>query len=220
MGLKSQYSFFGGHSPLGGLTGIGILIMGSARLSWAIVAAGSLLWVYGLTSFTFALLSSAGGDKIMPAKGKPVFCVCLASFWGGIYLLMFLLLCPLAALEVFFILLLIPLYFAVSGIIEHEASSLNNANNDIFDKASDAVSQAGGLSGLLIGFSILREPLSYCMLTFPGTYQGMVTIMYFNSNSLFPIGMFAASSGALLLLGYIISLYQFGKSVIYPGEKL
>jgi hypothetical protein len=144
----------------------------------------------------------------------------MASFWGSLYLLMFWLLCPLAALEVFFILLLVPLYYAVSGIVEQISSSFDIANVDIFECVSDTVSQAGVLSGLLIAFSILREPLSYCCLTFPGSYQGMITIMYFNSNSIFPVGIFASSSGALLLMGYIVTFYQYGKNTIYPGEKL
>jgi hypothetical protein len=49
------------------------------------------------------------------------------------------------------------------------------------------------------------------MLSFPGTYQGMVTIMYFKSGSFLPIGIFGTSAGALLLLGYIICLYQRAK---------
>ena len=219
MSINNQYSFFGSQSPLGGLTGIGILLMGSARLSWAIAIAGSLIWVYGLTSITFTLLLSVFGKKIMPVKGRNALYVCLASFWGCLYLFVFWLLCPLAAIETLFVLLLVPLYYAVSGIVDQIPSFLDNVNIDKFDSVSEAVSQAGVLSGIMIAFSILREPLSYCCLTVPGSYQGMITIMYFSSNSFFPIGIFAASSGALLLLGYIISFYQFGKSIIQPGKN-
>jgi hypothetical protein len=220
MSLDRQYSFFGRQSALGALTCAGILVIGSARLCWAITIAGGLLWVYGLTSFTFAFLLSTIGDKIMPVRGRSALYVCLASFWGSLYLLLFWLLCPLAALETFFILLLIPLYYAVSGIADQMPSSVNNSNIDIFELASDSVSQAGVISGLLIAFSILREPLSYCSLTFPGSSQGMITIMYFKANSFFPIGIFASASGALLLLAYIVCLYQYSKSVIYPGERI
>jgi hypothetical protein len=83
---------------------------------------------------------------------------------------------------------------------------------------SEAVSQAAVLSGLIIAFSILREPLSYCSLSFPGTSQGMITIMYFASGPFFPIGVFAPSAGAFLLLGYFICLYQYCKNAFFPGE--
>jgi len=218
MSINRQHSFWGPDSPLGGLTGAGLLIMASARLSWAITVAGCLFWVYGLTTFTFTLLSSVLGKKVFPAKGGKVLYVCLASFWGNLYLLLFWLLCPFAAYEVFLLLLLIPIYFANSEIIEQFASLPENSNHDIFEDVSDAVSRAAVLSVLMILFSVIREPFSYCSLSFPGTYQGMITIMYFNSNSFFPIGIFSVSAGALILLGYLICLYQYTKSYIFHGE--
>ena len=221
MSLNRPFSFWGSLSPLGGLTGVGLLIVGSARLSWAITIAGSLFWVYGLSVLTF---SFAAGTKFFPVQGRRTLFACFSSFWGSVYLLMFWLLCPFAALEVFVLLLLIPLFCASSGIVGQISSSMENTKLEnmrinTFDHVSDAVSQAACLSGLLIVFSIIREPLSYCSLSFPGTYQGMITIMYFRSGAFFPIGIFAASAGALLLLGFFICLYQYCKGYIYPGEK-
>jgi len=219
MSLARQYSFWGTSSPLGGLAGAGLLVIASSRLSWAITVAGSLFWVYGLSAFSYAFLSNEAVKKFFPASGHKVLYTCLASFWGSIYLVMFWLLCPFAALEVFIPLLLVPLFCAgvgSSGLIDN---SDENKHLDKFDCASEAVSQAVTLAGLMIAFSIVREPFSYCSLSFPGTYQGMVTIMYFNSGSFFPIGIFASSSGALLLLGYIICLYQYSKNAFFPGDK-
>ena len=214
MSLDRQHSFWGSLSPLGGLMGAGLLVMASARLSWAITIAGSLFWVYGFTSFTFSLLSSALSTKrIFPACGRTAVYTCIASFWGSIYLFLFWLMSPFAALEVFMILLLVPLFCANSGVTEQAVSESAGLEENV----SSAVSQAAILSCLLILFSIVREPLSYCMLSFPGTYQGMVTIMYFSENSFFPIGIFATSAGALLLLGYIVCLYQYTKSYVLPG---
>jgi len=214
MSLDRQHSFWGSLSPLGGLSGAGLLVMASARLSWAIMIAGSLLWVYGLTAFVFAFLCSEVSPKILPAEGRAYVFTCIASFFGSIYLLFLWLLCPLAAFEVFFLLLMVPLFCASSGINEQIISSLENSHSDIVTDVSDAVSQAAVLAGLIVIFSIVREPLSYCSLSFPGTSGGMVTIMYFKSNSFFPIGIFASSAGALLLLGYIICLYQYGKNAV------
>lgn len=218
MNMNRQHSFWGSLSPLGGLTGISLLIMASARLSWAITVSGSFFWVYGLTALTFTSMSTAIGKKIFPVKGRKALYVCVASFWGSIYLFMFWLLCPFAVLEVFVLLLLVPLFCAGSGVIEKISSVPDNSNYDIFEYVSEAISQAAVLSILLIVISIVREPFSYCSLSFPGTYQGMITIMYFKENDFFPIGIFSASAGALILFGYVICLFQYVKNYIFPGD--
>jgi len=214
MSTDRQHSFWGSLSPLGGLSGAGLLIMASARLSWAITTALGLFWVYGLTTFTFTLLLDAAGGKILPSSGRASIFVCLASFFGSLYLLIFWLICPLAAFEVFLPLLLIPLFCASSDIFKQIVSA-ENSSLDIFDHVSDAVSQASVLAIMLVSFSIIREPLSYCSLSFPGTSRGMITIVNFKAGSFFPIGIFATSAGALLLLGYFICLYQYLKSIFF-----
>jgi hypothetical protein len=214
MSLSRQHSFWGSLSPLGGLTGAGILIMASGRLSWAITVAGSLFWVYGLTALSFASLEIAGKKKILPVNGRGIFFICLAAFFSSIYLLLFWLLCPFAAMEVFIPLLLVPLFCASPDFVQQMQSLTEGANIDIFENLSDAVSQAASLAGLLIAFSIIREPLSYCTLSFPGTYHGLITIMYFKAGTFFPMSIFSSSAGALLLLGYFICLYQYWKGKI------
>jgi hypothetical protein len=211
MSLYREQSFWGSLSPLGGLTGAGLLIMASARLSWAITIAGSLFWVYGFTSFSFSLLSSLIGNDFFPVRGRTAVYTCLASFWGGLYLFLLWMLSPFAAMEVFMLLLLVPLYCANSCVF--------NDASDISENVSGSLSQAAILTCLLILFSIIREPLSYCSLSLPGTHQGMITTMYFTENSFLPIGIFASSAGALLLLGFVISLYQYTKSFIMPGAR-
>ncbi|MDR2942508.1 MAG: hypothetical protein LBV17_07960 [Treponema sp.] len=217
MSLDRQHSFWGSLSPLGGLSGAGLLVMASARLSWAVIIAGSLFWVYGLATSVFAFLCYEINPRFFPAQGRGFVFTCIASFFGSIYLLLLCLLCPLASFEVFFLLLIVPLFCASSGIFEQIVSPAENTHGDIITDVSGALSQAAVLAGLIIAFSIIREPLSYCSLSLPGTAGGMVTIMYFKSNSFFPIGIFASSTGALLLLGYIICLYQYGKNAITGG---
>jgi len=217
MSLSRQHSFWGSLSPLGGLTGAGLLVMASGRLSWAITVAGCLFWVYGLTAITYASLELVGKKKLLPVKGRGVFITCLAAFFSSVYLLLFWLLCPFAAMESFMLLLLVPLFCASPDFVQQMQFLCESAYIDIFENLSDAVSKAASLAGLLIAFSIIREPLSYCMLSFPGTYQGMITIMYFKSGAFFPMGIFAASAGSLLLLGYFICLYQYWKVKIGNG---
>ena len=224
MNLSRQYSFWGSLSPLGGLAGAGLLIIASARLSWSITVAGCLFWVYGLTTFSYGFFLSSLGNKFFPVSGRVPLFTCLAAFFGSVYIFLFYLMCPFAALEVFMLLLLVPLFCAGSETVQHLSDAFEksgpgmNSSPDIFEYISNAVSQAASLSLLLVAFSIVREPLSYCSLSFPGTYQGMVTIMYFKENSFFPIGIFSHSSGALIMLGYVICLYQYSKSKIFPGE--
>ena len=227
MNLSRQYSFWGSLSPLGGLTGAGLLVIASARLSWAVTVAGSLFWVYGLSTLAYAFLSSSLAPKFFPVYGRVQLFTCIASFFGSIYILLFWLLCPFAALEVFIPLMLVPLFCAASGIVQNiplpEIQSESEDKKqiitvDIFEHISNAVSQAVSLSILLIVFSILREPLSYSSLSFPGTYHGMVTIMYFRENAFVPIGIFSHSAGALILLGYVTCLYQYGKAKLFHGD--
>ena len=220
MSTVKQHSFWSSSSPLGGLAGVGLLVIASARLSWAITVAGSLFWVYGLSAFSYAFLSGEAVKKFFPVSGHKILYTCLSSFWGSLYLFMFWLLCPFAAFEVFVPLMLVPLFCAgigSAGLIDY---SVDNQNLDIFDCVSEAVSQAVTLASLLIAFSIIREPLSYSSLSFPGTHHGMFTIVDFKSGSFFPIGIFAPSSGALLLLGYFICLYQYFKNTFFPGDKI
>jgi hypothetical protein len=212
--LNPEYTFWGSLSPLGGLSGAGLLVMASARLSWAITIAGSLLWTFAFSSLVFAIMASKIKAKFFPVFGRSHVFTCLAAFFGSSYLLLFWLLCPFAAFEVFFLLLLVPLFCASSGIFERIMAASENAYSDPFDHVTDASSQAVVLAVLISGFSIIREPLSYCSLSLPGTSDGMVTIVNFMSGSFFPIGIFATTAGALLLLGYFICLYQYFKSVM------
>ncbi|MDR0323921.1 MAG: hypothetical protein LBI12_05705 [Treponema sp.] len=214
MSLNRQHPFWGSLSPLGGLTGASLLIMASARLSWAIVVSGCLLWVYGLSALTVISLTSFFGMKVFPKNGRKALYVCIASFWSTLYILLFWLLCPLAALEVFMLLLLVPLFFTGSNIIEHLSSMMDKYHYDNFEYLSEALVQAAVLAALTLVFSIIREPLFYCSWTLPGTYKGMITVISFKEGSFFPIEIFSASAGALILLGYIICLYQFAKSYI------
>ena len=209
MTKTNQHPFWGSLSPFGGLMGAALLIMASARLSWALIVAGSLFWVYGLTSISFYYLLSVIGSKYFPLKGRRILFTSLASFWGSIYLFLFWLICPLAALEMFLILMLVPLFCAASFAEEKEITEKPSVN--VIENVYDFVAKAAVLSGLLVIFSIVREPLAYCSLSLPGSYQGMVIFISFKPNLFFPVGIFAPSAGALLLLGFIISLFQYVK---------
>jgi len=219
MSISQENYFWSSLSPLGGLTGAGLLIMASSRLSWAIILTGSLIWVYGLTSFTFSFLSKKISAGYFPKTGRTALYTCFASFWGSIYLFLFWLLCPFAALEVFFLLMLVPLLYVSSEVMEKAHSLSDDSLLDTYEYVSQSVYRAIILAVLLIIFSIIREPLAYCSLSFPGTYKGMILIFKFNENSILPVNLLISSSGALILLGYFIYLYQYLNKNTYYGER-
>jgi len=220
MSANRQHSFWGSLSPLGGLTGAGLLIMASSRLSWAVTIAGSLFWVYGLTTLIFSLLLSSNKlkEKFFPVAGRSILFTCIAAFFASVYLFLFWLLCPFAALETFMLIMLVPLFCACSGILEKILGQPEKHQFDIFENVTDALSQAATLAGLIVAFSILREPLAYCSLSFPGSFAGMVTIMYFKGGTFLPIGILSSSAGAMLLLGFIICIYQQNKTKLFQGR--
>jgi len=217
MSISRQNHFWGTLSPLGGLTGIGILVMASARLSWAVTVSAGLFWVYVLTTLTFSFLLNLN-SKFFPKSGRNAIFTCIASFWAGIYIYLFYLICPFAALELFLILMLIPLFLASSPVMEEAFPQSDKYNLDIFECLSEIVSIAAVLSALLIIFSIIREPLAYFSLSFPGTYKGLIYIIKLDENSFMPVRIFISSAGSLLLLGYLTGLYQYLKNSEFFGR--
>jgi hypothetical protein len=213
-----QHPFWGSLSPLGGLTGGSLLIIASARLSWAITVAFCLLWVYILPVLLFSFLSLPKCAVFFPKTGQKAIFTCITSFFAGLYIFIYWLMCPFAALESFIPIMLVPLFCSSSGIFEKIMSMGVKNTDDIIVFASRAGTQAAVLAGLIIAISIIREPFSYCSLSFPGSYNGMIIIMYFTSGAFFPINIFAGSSGALIILGYITAIYQNLKSSIAPME--
>jgi hypothetical protein len=216
------HPLWGSLSPLGGLSGLGLLIMASARLSWALTVAGSLLWVYILSVPVSAFLCSDTCKNFFPRSGRPLVFVCLSSFFGSLYLFIFWLLCPFAVLEVFLPLSLVPLYCAGSGFFAHETGfqdgSPEGNNRDIADTISASAAEAAVLAGLLIIISVIREPLGFCSLSLPGSYRGMIMLFSFKEGTFFPVRIITSSSGALLLAGYVSCLYRYFRSVHAPSE--
>jgi hypothetical protein len=195
---NQTHLFWGSGSPLAGLAGGGLLIIGSARLAYGIISAGALLWVYGLS-----VLAAYPGALLFPKRGKNLIFVFLTSFIGSIYLLALWLLSPLMGFEVFFLICLVPLLCIGSGIFKR-IESMNMA-----DAASRACSEAAVLGGLIILFSIIREPLGFLSLSLPGSFQGIITIFSFEGEAFLPIRIIVSSAGALLLLGYGTGFYRY-----------
>jgi hypothetical protein len=195
--LKNDSLFWGRWSPLTSLIGATTLILSSGRLAFALVAAGSLLWVY-----TLSALAHGMAGRILPKKGKTWILVLLVAIIGSIYDLLLWFVSPFLVLETFFILFLVPICCISSGILER-TESLDPA--DILTKA---YSEAATLSALIIVFSLIREPLGFCSLSLPGGPEGILFLFTAEEEAFFPIRVIAATPGALFLLGYGIVLFR------------
>ncbi|MCL1991521.1 MAG: hypothetical protein FWG66_01045 [Spirochaetes bacterium] len=228
MSFKNQSIFWGDRSPLGGLCGISLLVMASGRLAWAVSVALSLFFVYVLSVTLFVFLASPMCKKFFPEAGRAHIFTCLCYLFGGVYLLLLWLISPLAAMEVFFPVLLVPLFCGESGILSRclpqederdcrgvpTGPGLAVVLRGAFAKSAG---EAWVLALLLVLVSLVREPLAYFSLSFPSPSAGMVTVFSFNYGLLFPMRIFASSAGALLLLGYLAGAYQQIKRKILPG---
>lgn len=197
MNLNEGGNFWGSRSPLNSLIGSSVLILSSGRLAFALVAAGSLLWVYALS----ALVHGAAG-RILPRKGKRWILALLVSVIASVYDLLLWFISPFLVLETFFILFLTPICCMASGILDR-TESLSPA-----DILSKAYSEALSLSALILVFALIREPLGFCTLSLPGGPEGIFFLFIAEEEAFFPIRIIAAAPGALFLLGYGIVLFR------------
>jgi len=194
-GISRGFVLFKKTSPAAFLPGCGLLIMASERLSHAIVIAGALAWVYGLTTLVIF-----AAEKIFPRHGRTVLISFLASFMACCYLFILWLLSPLCALESFLLVSLVPVFYMASGV---------SKNFDAFNAVDSSFFDALSLGVMLLAFALIREPLGFLSLSLPGGEQGSVMLFSFKTESFLPIQMISSSGGALLLLGYFWGMYAF-----------
>ncbi|WP_010261408.1 hypothetical protein [Treponema primitia] len=201
--------FWGTNAPLSTMISAGLMIMATSRLAFAIIAAGALLWTYGLT---ILILSFA--KPILPQKGREIVWIFLSSFLGSLYLLLIYFASPFLAMETTFLILLAPLSCIGSGV----CSRLEALDPEEF--ILTALLEALVLVGILIALALIREPLGFGSFSLPGGPQGIITLISFGSSLYFPVQIIAGSSGGLLLLGYGLTLFRrFRNRYIHTEEK-
>ena len=198
MKLTRHRLFLDGIPPMAWLSGGGLLIMASDRLAHAITAAGALVWVYCLST-----LAVHGGTRIFPRQGRVELFAFLNSFVACVFIFLLWIISPICALETFFVISLVPLICLGSGLFERlETLSLR-------EKFFTALYEALIPGILIVIFAIIREPLGFLSLSLPGGSQGIILLFSFDTESFLPLHLAASSSGALLLLGYFLGLYQY-----------
>ena len=195
----SSHLFWGSHTPLAALTGAGLIIMASSRFSFALLCMAALLWVYGLTALVFS-----AARPIMPTRGKKYILLFLSAFFCGIFMLIVGFLSPLLILGTAFFLVLIPPCCLGSGFFEASESS------SVGEIIPRALLEAAVLSGIILAFALIREPLGMGTLSFPGGIQGVVEVFDVRQDDSFvPIRFLSASAGGLVLLGYGTALFRY-----------
>jgi hypothetical protein len=195
--LDSHF-FWGNQSPLSALSGVALIIMASSRFAFALICAGTLIWVYGLSALAFS-----AARPILPSRGQKVILLFLSSFLCGFFMLLLCILSPLFILGTAFLLILIPPCCLGTGFFEAIGST------DPVEVVSRALVEAATLAGLIIALSLVREPLGMGTLSLPGNNE---IIEFFNgdrSQGLLPVQIFSVSGGGLLLLGYAIAVYRY-----------
>jgi hypothetical protein len=173
-----------------------LLIIASGRTASALISTGALLWVYGLTVFIVRL-----AEKGFPKIGKEGALVFLSAFLGSLFLLLLWFAGPLMALESAFLVILTPAVFISSGIIDRVKTL------DPRDALVQALTEALLLGLLILALALIREPLGFGSLSLPG--GRVFRFVPGRREGIFPIRIFAASSGALLLLGYGAALFRY-----------
>jgi hypothetical protein len=183
--------------------------MASGRLAFAIVTVAGLVWVYVLT----ALIVSAA-KPILPKTGKNIVVVFLTGFIVGLYLFLLWFVSPFLTMGSLYVTLLIPCCFTGSNTFK------NIESTSIVNTVSYAARDALMIGIPIIGLSLIREPLGFKSLSFPGGEQGIMELFGdSHENDFLPVRLLAGSSGAFLLLGYVTALFISMKRQ-HTGEKI
>jgi hypothetical protein len=195
MNWRRDHPFWGAQSPLATLSGGSLLVLASVRFSFALVCALALLWVYILTGLALRL-------PFLPGRGRKGLTPFLASFTGGLYILFIFLISPILAMDTLFFLILCPLCCVSSGVLDRLEKL------DPGEAVVQSYKESMILGALILGLSLIREPLGYGCLSLPGIQRGIVNFIEFPQGTRLPVRIVAASPGALLLLGYGLALFR------------
>lgn len=200
--------FWGPLSPLTALWGLALLIMAGSRTAFALVILLALLWVYGLSALVYV---TAG--RFFPAQGKNFILVFLSAFFGSLFLFLIWLLNPLLALELGFLIILVPVCCIGSGVFTRLEVTLPGLS------LIRALEEAALLGLLILALALIREPLGYVSLSLPGGPQGIVEILKGGEGEgFFPAHIAASVAGGFLLLGYGLAIFRHFQARYAGGE--
>lgn len=200
-----SHPFWGNRSPLSSLAGLALILISSSRLAYTLTVSVGLLWIYLLTGISLWFARS-----ILPERGRSLVILAISCFIGALYLWVHLLINPFLGMECFFPILLGPLVYTGSGTAERIQTM------DLSEGLAASFFDVLVYCGLSIALSLIREPLGFLSLSFPGGSRGMIFFFAGKTSLLYPVSL---SSGAFLLLGYGIVIYNFLRGRNNSGEE-
>jgi hypothetical protein len=203
-----DHPFWGRSAPLATLTGAALLILASSRTSYALLTLGALLWHHALLILILSVTK-----PIFPRRGGDIVVFVLSGVLNSGYFLFLFLLNPFLALEIYLYCLLVP----VHGYASRLASRLENM--EIEDALFKAVSEAISIGILITALALIREPLGFGSLSLPGGSGGIVRLFVSRESAYFPIRIFTSSAGALILLGYGVTIFNRLKEIKSKTEQ-
>jgi hypothetical protein len=184
--------------PISSMSGLVLFMVAGSRLSYAMIAACALLWVFLLSSFTNILVRGIDSDM-----GRMMLNVMISSFASGLYYLFLYLLNPLLAMETVLICALAPVFFMGCGFRETLGKP---SAGELFRKA---VREPLSLGVVTIAFSLIREPLGFATLSIPGGVRGIIELFNSDGHYIYTVQLISSSTGALFLLAYIMIALRY-----------
>jgi Na+-translocating ferredoxin:NAD+ oxidoreductase RnfE subunit len=196
--FNSELSFIDHiHSPWTLISALGIVIIASARLAYALIAALAILWVY-----IIAVLVTSSVRKYFPKIFNKLLDAVLFAVLGCVFYLLVDIFNPFLAAEMILLLTLPPILCYGSDICERtECEALDEA-------LYKAIYEALLVGVFTIALSLLREPLGYGALSVPGSDYAVYELFNLDSVYPLPVQIISSSAGALLLLGYIFVILR------------
>lgn len=194
-----SHLFWGKNSPLTSFNGFVLLVIATGRITFALVASLALVWVY---VFTMAAAKLSG--EHFPQWGRNAVLLFIAAFASGVFLLVLWILSPILALECSLFLFFMPALFMASRLYDRVLKY------EMSEVLSQSLAEALVMGVLMIAFSLIREPLGFGSVSFPG-----FDIIRFISE---PARVLQASSGALIILGYGVALYRYCRNQATNSE--
>jgi hypothetical protein len=178
------------------MSGLALFIIAGSRFSYAIIAVCALFWVFMPGAFASTFLCG-----IASKTGRMMLNVMIASFAGSLFYLLIYLLNPLLAMETTLICALSPVFFMSSSFT---AEPCDRSAGELFKKAAR---EPLALGGVTLAFSLIREPLGFATLSIPGG-RGIIELFNSGGSNLYAVQPVSNSTGALLLLGYILIVFR------------
>ncbi|AEJ19426.1 hypothetical protein [Gracilinema caldarium] len=197
-----SHPFWGKHSPLAQLSYIPFLLGASSRLSIAIMSSAALSWVYMLSSATILVT-----NRFIPSIFTSFIHVLICSFWSLVFGLIVYFFSPVLFYEMQFPLIFTAVLYIISGIGNSlEVDTLSNA-------MKKTVIQTLVVSFIILIFALIRETFGFGALSLP-TREGISEILTSEISSDLAIRSIAATSGGLMLLGFIIGFYRIIREML------